>query len=164
MLHYGGGHAVDHEHHVGAIALAGRRLEPPLPRDVQDVCPGRVEVYEPDLPVALLGLVVPLPLATQPCQHLAVAFNGGWKRLEVLDHRPDRILRHPGVEAAQGLFQHASKQKPSLAAFHGEGVPRRQWRPTDLRRVADHRELDAACFCDVEFSHGLTLSRPHNAL
>ena len=45
------------------LPLAGRRLEPPLSRDVQDVGPGRVEVYEPDLPVALLGLVVPLLLA-----------------------------------------------------------------------------------------------------
>ena len=118
----GDGHAVDREHDVGAIALAGRRLEPPLPRDVQDVGPGRVEVYEPDLPVALIGLVVPLPLAAQPCQHLAVALNGGGKRLKVLDHRPDGILRHPWVEAAQGLFQHAGKQKPGLSASHGEGV------------------------------------------
>ena len=84
--HDGDRHAVDQEHHVGAVALAGRRLEPPLPRDVQDVGPGRVEVYEPDLPVALLGLVVPLPLTPQPGEHLAVALDGRRERLDVLDH------------------------------------------------------------------------------
>ena len=39
MLDDGDRHAVDDEHHVGAVALAGRRLEPPLPSHVQDVGP-----------------------------------------------------------------------------------------------------------------------------
>ena len=59
-------HAVDDEHHVGAVALAGGRLELPLPCDVKDVGVGMLEIDQLDAAVTLLVLVVPLPLATQP--------------------------------------------------------------------------------------------------
>ena len=44
VLDNGDRHSVDHEHHVGAVALAGGRLEPPLPSHVQDVGRHVVEV------------------------------------------------------------------------------------------------------------------------
>ena len=154
MLDDGHRHAVDHEHHVGAVALAGWRSEPPLPGHMQNVGRRVVEVYEPDLPVSLLGLVVPLPLAPQPGQHLAVALDGRRERLEVLKHRADGVVRQPGVEPAERALDLASKQQPGLAASQDQGILRRHGRPPDLRRVADHRELDRACFGYVDFSHG----------
>ena len=101
-----------------------------------------VEVDEPHLPVALLGLVVPLPLAPQPGEHLPVALNGRTKRLEVFHHGTDGVVRHPGVEPTERLLQLGAEQHPSLAAPQRKGVARRQRRPPDLRRMADHRELN----------------------
>ncbi len=65
--------------------------------DVQAVGGGALEVHKPDAPVALLGLVVHLPLAAQPGEHLAVAFDGGRDRLEPLDDLAYGNLAHPGV-------------------------------------------------------------------
>ena len=75
MLDDGDWHAIDDEHHVGAVALAGWWLELPFPSDVEDVVAGRIEVDELDGAGSLFGLVVPLPLSAQPSEHFAVALN-----------------------------------------------------------------------------------------
>ena len=64
VLDNGDRHAVHYEHHVGAVAFAGRWLEPPLPCHVQDVGAGFVEIDKRDLSMTLLVLVIPLPLAS----------------------------------------------------------------------------------------------------
>ena len=73
--------AVDNEHHVGLVGLAGGRPQPPFPRDVQDVGPWLLVVDETDGPLTRLGLVVPLPLAPQPGEHLAIALDRRRQRL-----------------------------------------------------------------------------------
>ena len=94
-------HAVDHEHHVGAVALARRRLEPPLIGDVQGVGARRLEVDQPYRPVPPLGVVVRLPLPAQPRQHFAVAIDRRRQRFDPLHHRARRVAAHPGVEPPQ---------------------------------------------------------------
>ena len=97
--------AVDHEHHVRAVALARRRFELPFPGDVKDVRPRTLKVDQPHMTVTLLGLVVPLPLPAQPGKHLAVAFNGRRERFELFDDCTDGAARHPGIELAERSFQ-----------------------------------------------------------
>ena len=48
------GHTVDQKHHVGSVALARRRLEPPFPSDVQDVGVWRIEVDQANVAMTLL--------------------------------------------------------------------------------------------------------------
>ena len=96
-------HAVDAEHHVRPVALAGGRLQRPFPGDVKDVRVGVLEVDELDAAMALLGLVVPAALAAQPQQHFAVA----------VDRRRDRVERK--VEVG-----HADLACHQLVQEHGE--------------------------------------------
>ena len=91
---------------------------------MQNVGPRFVEVDKPDLSVTLLGLVVPLPLAPQPSEHLPVALDGRGKRLDVLDHGANGVVRQPGVESAERPFDLAAKQQPGLATAHSKGVCR----------------------------------------
>ena len=102
VLDDGDRHPVDEEHHIRPVALAGGGLELPLPSDMKDVGVRRLEVDETDLTVTLLGLVVPLPLATEPREHLAVALDRRRECIEPLDGRADDVLRHPGVEPPEG--------------------------------------------------------------
>ena len=108
-------HTVDDEHHVGPVGLASRRLEPPFPGDVQDVGAGLLEVDQPDGPLAILGLVVPVALAPQPGQHLAVALDRCRQRLQPLKGRADSRIAHPRVEAAKRSFELIPEQQSSLA-------------------------------------------------
>ena len=105
VLDDGHRHAVDHKHHVRAVALAHRGFELPFPGDVQEVGPRPLKIDDLDGPVTLLVLVVPLPLPAQPSQHLAVAVNGRRERFESFDDGADGAARHPGVEPAEGAFQ-----------------------------------------------------------
>jgi type I restriction enzyme, S subunit len=68
---------------------------------VEDVLSWRVKIDDLDAPVALFGLVVPLPLAAQPGEHFAITFDSGWDRFQLLDHLPDRICRHPRIELGE---------------------------------------------------------------
>src|SRR6185369_7413393 len=60
------GDAVDDEHDVGAVALARRRFQLPLPGDMKFVLVGRLEINEANATVALFGVVVPLSFAAKP--------------------------------------------------------------------------------------------------
>ena len=116
---------VDHEHQVGAVALASRRLKPPFPRDVQGVGARRIEVDQADVLVTCLCLVIPLPLPAQPGEHLPIAFDGGRDRLDRLHRRADGILGHPRIEPAKGAFDLAPEQRSRLPAAHAQRFLRR---------------------------------------
>jgi hypothetical protein len=78
--------AVDDEHHIRAVALgACRRLDLPLPGDLQRVMVREVVVDDLHRALSLLVLVVPLSLSAQPSQHLAVALDRRRERLDTLD-------------------------------------------------------------------------------
>ena len=119
------GHAVHHEHHVRAVPLASRRLEPPLPRDVQGVGARCLEVDRADVPVTCLCLVIPLPLPAQPGEHVTIAFDGGRDRFDRLHRRADGILGHPRIEPAKGACDLAPEQRSRLPAAPAQRFLRR---------------------------------------
>ena len=149
-------HAVDDEHHVRATALAGRGLGRPFPGDVQNVVVRCVKIDQPDGAVALFGVVMHLPLAAQPGEHVSVALNRWRQRLQPLDGGADSVIRHPDIEPAQRRLQFAAKQHAARAAAQGQRLLRRQRRPADLRGVAHHRKLGGARFGDFQVCHHRT--------
>lgn len=143
-------HAVDDEHDVGPIALARGRLQRPFPRDVKDVGLHILEVDELYVPMAFVRLVVPAVLTAQPCQHLAVAFDGRRDRVERLDDRARRVGREPRVEFQQLRFEFVAQQHAGLAAALLLGDLRCERRPADLGGVLHHRELHGPGLGDGE--------------
>ena len=119
VLDDGDRHAVGDEHNVCPVALARRGLGRPLPGDVQGVGARCVEVDEPDGAVALLGFVIPLPLAAQPNEHVAVAFNCWRQRLQSLNRGADSVIGHPGIEPAERRLEFAAKQHAARASAPG---------------------------------------------
>ena len=115
VLDDGGRHAVDDEHHVRAVPFAGRGRERPLPGDVQRVGARRVEIDQPDGPLPAFGLVVPLPFAAQPSEHLAVAFDCRRQRLDPFDRGTHGLVAQPRVASVQRRFHLVMEQHPGLA-------------------------------------------------
>ena len=74
--------AVDEEHHVGAIALAGGRLQRPFPRDVKDVASVCSKSISCDAAMALFVLVVPAVArrAATPASPDCPRSSAGWHR------------------------------------------------------------------------------------
>ena len=153
MLNDGDRQAVDDEHHIRPVAFSGRRLELPLPGDVEDVGCGPLEIDQTNLPVPLFGFVVPLPLAAQPSQHLAIALDGRRYRFQSFHGGANGIFRHPGIELLEGPLEFATEQHSGLAAALLHRVHRRERGPADLRCVADHGELDCPGFGDSKMAH-----------
>ena len=157
VLHDGNRHTVDHEHHIRPVTLAGRRLQLPLPGNVIDVGARRLEIDEPDATMTLLGLVVPLPFAVQPGEHLAVALDGRWDRFDPLDDGADGGVRHPEIEPPKRSFELTSEHHPGLATALVHRDFRRERNPADLRRVANHGELHRGGLANLEIGHDAPL-------
>ena len=153
VLDDGDRHAVDEEHHVRPATLARRRLEFPLPGDVQGVGAGRVEIHDADAPMPLLPVVVPLPLTAQPCEHVAIALDGRRQRLQPLDDLTNRLGAHPWVEGIERRTEIVAEQHSGLAAPLRRGVLGRNGSPADLRRMGHHGKLDRRGFADAEHAY-----------
>jgi hypothetical protein len=106
--------------------------------------------------MALFLLVVPLPLAAQPGEHVAVALNGRRDRVKRLDDRADRVRRHPGVECRELRGQIVAEEHRGATATLLLGELGGERRPTDLDGVLHHRELHGARLADLERAHADT--------
>ena len=104
--------------------------------------------------MTLFVLVVPLPLAVQPGEHLAVALDGRRARLNLLDDGADNVVRHPEIEPPKRSFEFVPEQQPGLTAALMYRDFRRERCPADLCRVAHHGELDRSSLANLEIGHG----------
>ena len=150
---------VHEEHHIGAARPPGRRTDRPLPGDPQGVLARTVEVHQPHRPLPLFVLVVRLPLAAQPGEHLPVSLDRRREGFESLDHRTDGFRSHPGIEPLEGRLQLVPEQRPGRASPFPLGRRRRERRPAHIDRMAHHRELHHPRLADPRHGHGAATPR-----
>ena len=150
VLDDGDRNAIDDEHNIGPVAPTCGGLKLPFPGDMKEVLGWGFEVDDLDVSVALLGLVVPLPLAAQPGKHLTVAFNRRPDRLQALNDLTSGVGGHPRIELFEPSFKFFAKEHAFHAASLLAGIVGRDRGPADLGRVVDHRKLDSVRFGYVD--------------
>ena len=145
--------AVNQEDDIGPVALAGDRLDLPLPGDLELVVVRVLEVDELDRAAELLVLVVPLVLAADPAQDIPVALDGRRQRLDGLDDRSRLVGRQPRIEVAQLVLEDGREQHVLASVPEHLGVDRLDDIPADPMGMGDHGELGSARLADLECRH-----------
>ena len=148
VLHDAHRYAVDHKHHVGAVALACWRFYPPLPAHMQCIRRDVVEINHRHAAVLLFGLVVPGMFPAQPRQQFTVALDAGRQRLQRVDHVAHPIFTQPRVELGELSRQRAAQEVARFPAAQVQRLLRFQRKPTDLHGVLHHRQLRATGFAN----------------
>ena len=65
----------------------------------------------------------------------------------------DDVVRHPGIEPPKRSFDLIPKHHPGLAAALAHRDFRRERRPADLRRMANHGKLHRSGLANLEIGH-----------